>query len=101
MKISTKRITIGSSILVSGFGLFGIISFMMNHGFLMDYGYLIHYQQETTAFFYPQSTVSQFTNEITQWGIIGYLRIGFLIMGLSGMTYLIINGVILLTKRKI
>ena len=94
--------SVGIGILVSGFGLFGIISYLMDHGFLMDYGYLIHYYQPQRgeSFWYPQSGVSQFTNEIMQWGIFGYLRIGFLIIGFSGMTYLITNGVIFLLKKK-
>lgn len=101
MKHSIKNIKIGIAILVSGFGMFGIITYAMSHGFLMDYGYLIHYQtQKTTSFDYTQSVVSQFTNEMTQWGIFGYLRLGFLIVGFSGMMYLIINGIVFLLKRK-
>lgn len=101
MKKSAKNIKIGIIILVSGFGAFGIITYAMDHGFLADYGYLIHYQPQTTASFdYAPSITSQFTNEIAQWGLFGYFRVGFLIIGFSGMAYLIINCVTIFSKRK-
>lgn len=98
---NSTNITMGVIILVSGFGMFGIITFAMDHGFLMDYGYLIHYpSQKTASFDYTQSMTSRFTNEMTQWGVFGYLRVGFAIIGFSGMVYLIINGVTVFLKRK-
>ena len=84
-----SSLIIGIIIAAFGSASFGLVSYLLDHGYLVG-----------PSFVYPPPVDSQFNIEVMRWGIFAYLRIGFLIIGYSGVALLGITGIIHLRRKR-
>jgi hypothetical protein len=83
----------GIIIILFGFGSFSILSY------LLDYGYLNNFLPND-VFMYARVDLSQLVYDVNLYGIFAYLRIGFLIIGFSGIVFIAIIGLFFYWKKR-